>query len=186
MGAKDGKHNNSEDSALFRATVGDTKPIKSKARHQSEPPKKPARRIRREEPKATAFATSGQTYDSDSVATGDTLTFKRVSINNSTMKKLRRGQIPVEDKIDLHGLTANEARHYLEEFITECRVAGYRCVRVVHGKGISSGPDGPVIKHGVNNWLRQWETVLAFCSARPCDGGTGAVYLLLKQLSRKK
>jgi DNA-nicking Smr family endonuclease len=95
------------------------------------------------------------------------------------MRKLRRGQYRVESEIDLHGLTLPEAKQGLREFLARSIYEGRRCVRVVHGKGLGSGPRGPVLKNGVNVVLRRTDAVVAFCSARPVDGGTGAIYVLL-------
>ncbi|NND54506.1 MAG: Smr/MutS family protein [Gammaproteobacteria bacterium] len=77
-------------------------------------------------------------------------------------------------------MTRDEAREHLREFIEYCLDKGFRCVRIVHGKGRGSGPRGPVLKNAVNNWLRKWDPVLAFVSAPDMDGGTGAVYVLLR------
>jgi len=97
------------------------------------------------------------------------------------MKELRRGKLPPQDYIDLHGLTSHAAHEILRDFILSSHRRGLRCVRVVHGKGISSGAKGPVLKAGVNAWLRHWDEVKAFCSAQDRDGGTGAVYVLLRK-----
>jgi DNA-nicking Smr family endonuclease len=97
------------------------------------------------------------------------------------MRKLSRGGFSVQAEIDLHGMTVAEARPRLQEFIETCAQDGKLCIRVVHGKGLGSGRRGPVLKQKVNRWLRQWDTVLAFVSTRQVDGGTGAIYVLLKQ-----
>lgn len=78
-------------------------------------------------------------------------------------------------------MTSAQARVELRAFLAESVAGGIRCVRVVHGKGIRSGQRGPVLKASVNGWLRRWDDVLAFVSAPPRDGGTGAVYVLLRQ-----
>jgi DNA-nicking Smr family endonuclease len=114
------------------------------------------------------------------VETGESLFYKQDSVNQSTIKQLRRGKIAREDAIDLHGLTSKEAHQALHDFIVESRQAGLRCVRVVHGKGLGSGSRFPVLKNGVNGWLRQWDEVLAFCSAGNHEGGTGSAWVLLK------
>jgi DNA-nicking Smr family endonuclease len=97
------------------------------------------------------------------------------------MRKLARGNFSVQDEIDLHGMTVPEAKEALHDFIGECESRGYTCVRIVHGKGLGSGNRGPVLKGKVNKWLRQWNAVLAFVSTRQIDGGTGAVYVLLRK-----
>ena len=77
------------------------------------------------------------------------------------------------------GMTVAEARPRLADFIDYSLKQGLTCVRIVHGKGLGSGHRGPVLKNAVNRWLRKWDSVLAFVSARQVDGGTGAVYVLL-------
>jgi DNA-nicking Smr family endonuclease len=86
----------------------------------------------------------------------------------------------VEDQLDLHGLNQSAARDRLAEFIERSRGAGHRCVRIVHGKGYRSGARGPILKIAVNSWLKRHGDVMAFTSARTIDGGTGALYVLLR------
>ncbi|HLS81424.1 MAG TPA: Smr/MutS family protein [Steroidobacter sp.] len=112
---------------------------------------------------------------------GDELNFRRPHIPPPVLLKLRRGQYSVEAEIDLHGMTGAEARNALRAFIAEALHRGMSCVRVVHGKGRRSGPRGPVLKNVVNQWLQRTDDVLAFGSARSVDGGSGAVYVLLKR-----
>ena len=109
------------------------------------------------------------------------LSFSRSGIQHAMLKKLRQGKNPIEAHLDLHGMTVAEARQALLYFIAECEDLGYRYTLVVHGKGYSSPNNKPVIKAYVNSWLRDSASVLAFCSALPSDGGTGAVYLLHKK-----
>ena len=111
----------------------------------------------------------------------DILRFHRSNITPKIMKKLSRGTFSVQSELDLHGMTSNEASLVLKLFISESVQDGLTCVRVIHGKGLGSGPRGPVIKQQVNRLLRRWDQVLAFISARQVDGGTGAVYVLLKK-----
>ncbi len=113
--------------------------------------------------------------------TGEELGFRRPGVPETLLRKLRRGQFVVDDEIDLHGLSAPRARDALRNFLNEATDRRMRCVRVVHGKGRRSGPRGPVLKHVVNGWLRRSNAVMAFASARPVDGGTGAVYVLLRR-----
>jgi DNA-nicking Smr family endonuclease len=96
------------------------------------------------------------------------------------MRRLRRGLYPIEDELDLHGLNQSVARDRLADFIARSRDSGRRCVRIIHGKGSRSGARGPVLKAAVNLWLRRHMDVMAFISARAIDGGTGALYVLLR------
>ena len=112
---------------------------------------------------------------------GAALRFHRQHVGKRTMRKLQRGGFSVQAEIDLHGMTVAEAKPRLSEFIESCAREGKLCVRVVHGKGRGSGARGPVLKQKVNRWLRQWDAVLAFVSTRQVRGGTGAIYVLLRQ-----
>jgi len=100
------------------------------------------------------------------------------------VQKLRRGEYAVEAHIDLHGLDRHEARVALRNFLERAQADGRRCVLVIHGRGLGS-PDGiPVLRERMKDWLRRGSIgrrVLAFASARPVDGGTGAVYVLLRR-----
>jgi DNA-nicking Smr family endonuclease len=114
------------------------------------------------------------------LATGDELSFRRPHISEAVLTRLRRGAYVVDGEIDLHGMTGAEAKAALRTFIAECIQQRVRCVRVVHGKGRRSGPRGPVLKNVVNHWLQRADDVLAFGSARAVDGGSGAIYVLLR------
>ena len=181
MGTKDGKHNNSEASALFRSAVGDAEPLKTRARHQSKPAAQPAARARRRAEQHNPDDLTPPPQETALVEAGERLFYQQGSVNRTTIKNLRRGNMKPAAQIDLHGLTSAEAHAELREFVAECQHEGLRCIRVVHGKGLTSGSRGPVLKNGVNNWLRLWDNVLAFCSAPDNDGGTGAAYVLLKK-----
>ena len=117
--------------------------------------------------------------DAIEAGSGEALRFHRQSVGRRTMRKLARGKYAVQAEIDLHGMTVEEARPRLADFIEYNARSGKTCVRVVHGKGLGSGRRGPVLKASVNRWLRRWDHVLAFVSTRQVDGGTGAIYVLL-------
>jgi DNA-nicking Smr family endonuclease len=108
------------------------------------------------------------------------LSFQRAGVRIQVMRRLRRGLYPIDNELDLHGLTQSAARNELADFIARSRDSGLRCVRIIHGKGYRSGARGPVLKTAVNLWLRRHMDVMAFVSARAIDGGTGAMYVLLR------
>jgi DNA-nicking Smr family endonuclease len=116
----------------------------------------------------------------DAVTADGALSFHRGGVRAQVMRRLRRGLYPIEDELDLHGQNQAAARNQLADFIARSREGGCRCVRIVHGKGYRSGARGPVLKTAVNLWLRRHMDVMAFVSARALDGGTGAVYVLLR------
>ena len=109
------------------------------------------------------------------------LLFVGPGIQIREIKKLRRGHIPWQAGLDLHGYTLEAAREELARFIRDSKKSGSRCVLVVHGKAYSQPGQPALMKSHINDWLRQLPQVLAFCSAQPRDGGTGAVYVLLRQ-----
>lgn len=114
------------------------------------------------------------------LALGDLLEFQRPGVQHRLMLRLRQGRLAVEGELDLHGQTAAQARRRLPQFLSQAQAAGLRCVCIVHGKGYRSPEQRPVLKTLLNNWLPQCPEVLAYCSALPKDGGTGAVYVLLR------
>ena len=116
----------------------------------------------------------------DEIESGDEITYLRDGYQKRILQKLKRGQYRIEDELDLHGMTIDRARQRAGEFLNTARRQHTLAVLLVHGKGHSSEQNRPVLKNWLNGWLRQRGDVLAFCSARPADGGTGAVYVLLK------
>jgi len=109
------------------------------------------------------------------------LSFRRDSVSNQVFRRLKRGDFAIEAEIDLHGMRVAEARRELQDFLRECIARGIRSVRIVHGKGRRSGPDGPILKPSVYHWLSIWDEVVAYASAQPRHGGNGAVYVLLQR-----
>ena len=107
-------------------------------------------------------------------------TFLRRGVGIDVLTKLRRGQWSVQSDIDLHGHTTDEAHDALADFLDDARARGYRCVRVVHGKGLTSPNKEPVLKGKVRRWLSHWDDVLAYCEAPRHAGGGGAVLVLLR------
>jgi DNA-nicking Smr family endonuclease len=98
-------------------------------------------------------------------------------------KRLHKGEFSIQGHIDLHGLTVVSAREAFENFLEESTATGKRMVLIIHGRGLSS-PAKPILKTKVIKWLttgrwRKW--VMAFTSARLCDGGAGATYVLLRK-----
>jgi DNA-nicking Smr family endonuclease len=107
-------------------------------------------------------------------------TFLRRGLGSDLLTALRRGRWVVQSEIDLHGMTTDEAHDSLADFLLEARSRGLRCVRVIHGKGLTSPNREPVLKGKVRRWLAQWDDVLAYCEAPRHAGGSGAVIVLLK------
>jgi DNA-nicking Smr family endonuclease len=168
-----------DDEHAFRDAMSDVRPLRLRETYP-EAPKPPAEaRFRRLDEQAVLRESLQPPADPALLDTGEELIFRRPGLRDEVLRRLRRGQFAVEDEIDLHGLGRHAAHEALREFIGASMDRRLRCVRVVHGKGLRSGPRGPVLKHVVNHWLQRMQDVAAFATARPVDGGTGAVYVLL-------
>lgn len=105
-------------------------------------------------------------------------------VDRRLLKRLRRGDFSRQGHLDLHGMTRQEAREAVQQFISQSRVAGRRCVLIIHGRGLGSPDKVPVLKNALLGWLSQGRLgrqILAFSSARPVDGGAGALYVLLRK-----
>ena len=113
--------------------------------------------------------------------TDDALSYRRTGIGTDVTRKLRKGGWAIQGQVDLHGLRREDAREALVDFIKDAARMGWRCVRVVHGKGLGSPGKTPVLKGKVQSWLIQKQEVLAFVQARPAHGGAGALVVLLAQ-----
>jgi DNA-nicking Smr family endonuclease len=113
--------------------------------------------------------------------TGEYREWTRTGTRKDLTKRLHQGDFSVQDYIDLHGLTLIEAEETLRQFFKKAIAKQYSCVKVIHGRGLKS-PKGPVLKEALTQWLqgpfRKW--VLAYATAKDCDGGLGATYVLLK------
>jgi len=108
-------------------------------------------------------------------------------MDQNVVRKLRRGEFAIQGHIDLHGLTRDEAKREVDAFLRSSRAAGKRCVLVVHGRGLHSKDQLPILKDALRTWLataRFARHVLAFATARPVDGGAGAIYVLLRRAGR--
>jgi DNA-nicking Smr family endonuclease len=172
-----------EDTRLFREAVRDVKPLGRRAQVADPPSRarrpRPAARFTRADRLAVLEESLREEFIDPALAGGEELVFHRAGVQPAVLRKLRRGDYRVQGEIDLHGLTVAEAKQALREFLAEALVRQWRCVRIIHGKGLRSGHRGPVLKGMVSAMLRKLGPVLAYVSARQVDGGTGAVYVLL-------
>lgn len=170
-----------QDIELFRRETNQVVPLrhdKVSPAHKHPPPLPNQTRLEEER---VLRETLSDDFDPAELETGDELLFSREGLQYGLLRKLRRGQFSVSTELDLHGMTVPEARPALTQFLSDSRNSMTRCVRVIHGKGLGSPHKQPVLKGKLNIWLQQRDDVLAFCSARAVDGGTGAVYVLLRQ-----
>lgn len=167
---------------LFRNSIGDVKPLlRSDVVHLPPVPPPPIARQHLADEQAALMESLSDEFSVDTLlATDEALSYARAGIGIDVLHKLRRGQWVIQGQLDLHGMRRDEAREALSEFVRRCSRRGLRCVRVIHGKGLGSVNKEPVLKNKVRNWLVQKEEVLAFCQARPAEGGAGALVVLLK------
>jgi len=174
-----------QEAELFRRAMQDVRPMRSSRRVAGGQGRRPARarfaRAERAAVLAEALLAPGPLIEAQP---GDELLFRRPGVPEAVFKRLRRGSFRVEAELDLHGLTAEASAVLLAQFLREARTRGWRCVRIIHGKGLRSGARGPVLKSTVNTLLRRADAVLAFASARPAAGGTGATLALLQGAPR--
>lgn len=110
----------------------------------------------------------------------DLLHFSRTGVRQKILHRLKRGKLSIEAQLDLHRMTSQEAFYQVNEFINDCVEKQINCICLIHGKGYNSPSSKPIIKNRLNHWLIKNPLVLAFHSAKPLHGGTGAVYVLLK------
>jgi len=168
------------DEELFQAAMEGVRPLSQDRVVQAAPLPPPIPRQALADDQAVLDELLCDDYDPEALETGEELVYLRPGLQKRVLRKLRRGHYSLENELDLHGMTVPMAREALRQFFGYCRARDYRCVRIIHGKGRRSSNRGPVLKAKVDRWLRQRDDVLAFCSARPADGGNGAVYVLLR------
>jgi DNA-nicking Smr family endonuclease len=169
-----------EERALFREAVSGAKPILPDKVHH-EPPPPPALPRQRWRDEAAALAESLNPAPLElRLEGGDEPSFLRPGLARTVLRDLRRGRWVVQDRLDLHGATRDEARRLVAEFLAKSIRRGFRCVRIVHGKGLGSPGREPVLRGLVRGWLTQRAEVLAYCQARAVEGGAGALVALLK------
>ncbi|MBD3669260.1 MAG: Smr/MutS family protein [Gammaproteobacteria bacterium] len=181
MKKKPDRQPSDEDIALFREAVKGVQPLSHDKvePHRSPPPPRPVQRERDAEQVMQDMMSDEM--DVAEVETGEELLFHRPGLQTTVLRKLRRGQFAIEAELDLHGMRIPDARNAIALFLGNARSRGLRCVRIIHGKGHGSFQKLPVLKNKVNAWLRQRDEVMAFTSARSVDGGTGAVYVLIRR-----
>ena len=167
---------------LFRRAVGEVTPVDDDKITPAPANVKPRPRQFEKDQRAVMYEAMHDDRDPDELDTGEHLSWRRDGVQNRVMKKLRNGHYSIQDEIDLHGMTVAQAREILTQFVAHA-VDQHQscCVRIIHGKGRRTSTDAPVLKPFVSSWLRQRRFVMAFCSCKPVHGGTGAVYVLLRQ-----
>jgi len=171
----------SDESNEFREAVKDVRVLKQHKVVPTRPRPKPVPvQTHRDNAKVVADLLH-HPLEPDSMETGDELLYVRPGIQRQVLRRLRRGDYAVLAELDLHGMRIADAGTELDRFFKRVRGKNQCCVRVIHGKGNRSPGREPVLKKWIARWLRLRKDVLAFVSAPTHDGGSGAVYVLLKK-----
>jgi len=176
-----------DEADIFRASVSDVTPLQHTKTvvKRPRPHPVPVQKLRDERAVLRESLRDEPAWEIG-LDTGEELSFSRPGIDARTLRRLRRGQWVTQDEIDLHGCNSSEARELLTGFLASCTRQGFRCVRIVHGKGLRSRNREPVLKRKVAAWLMMRNDVLAFCQAPRADGGSGAVVVLLRGVTRDR
>ncbi len=167
---------------VFRDAIGQVTPLNVPERSLPQPPRPaPIAQQRIADDEAVLRESLSDEFSIDTLLEVDeTLSYARSGVGQDVLKKLRGGGWVIQGQLDLHGLRVDQAREAIVQFIRDAVKRGDRCVRIIHGKGLGSMNRKPVLKSKVRNWLVQKEEVIAFCTARAADGGSGALMVLLQ------
>jgi len=179
--AAEAERKRQEEHNLFALAVGPVSPLRVQRRALLERARAlPVARQRELDEQAVMHEAISDEFDVESLLdTDEALSYRRPGMGLDVIRQLRRGRWSLQGQLDLHGLRSDEARVALGQFLREAHKVGWRCVRVVHGKGLGSPGKTPVLKGKVQRWLVQKNEVLAFVQARASDGGAGALVVLL-------
>lgn len=172
-----------DDHALFLSAIGDVRRLDDVSPPPAAPKPRPRARMA-EQDDAAARETFRHALHEQLLEAGDALAYRRDELPISSWQRLKRGELAAQEELDLHGTDARTAETLLRAFLNDARRHGLGCVRVIHGKGLQSGGT-PVLKNLVDRMLRHRADVLAFHSAPPAQGGTGAVVVLLAPHRRR-
>lgn len=179
MSAKD---RNDSDDKLFQRYTNGVRPLDQNRTEPYKKTRKPIANQKQLDEREVMDSLLSDNFEPEiDIESGEELFFTRPGLQRRVLRKLKRGHFVIEAELDLHRMKISEAREQIAVFLVQARQEGRRCVRIVHGKGLGSKDKLPVLKGKINAWLQQKDEVLAFCSALPRDGGTGAVYVLLKR-----
>ena len=176
-----------DDAASFARAMTDVRRLEAERRVDAPPPALDVRRAPVSEDAEALAALSDFVAGVGEFDVSDSTEYVEgavVGLDPRILRRLRRGEFAYQAWVDLHGMSAATARDVVARFITEAFASGHRAVLVVHGRGRNSKDNVPVLKERLKSWLARGQSgriVLAFSSARPVDGGTGALYVLLRR-----
>jgi DNA-nicking Smr family endonuclease len=167
---------------LFHHAVAGSKKLPQKKIRLGTPVKQTSCRQHHQEDEETLFHFSDAEI-LNPVEADTMLEYAKPDLDNKILRKLRKGQYNVEAILDLHGMTIETARNAVDRLLRRCLHDGIRVVLIIHGKGHPG--QTPILKNKLNDWLRDTQVILAFCSALPAHGGRGAIYVLLKRMKEE-
>jgi len=168
------------DEQLFRQEMQDVVPLSTPPRSDPEPPRESSRKPTRHRTGPPGHqAVTTPTAMTGQIGSHDASSHRKNGVQTRLLQKLKRGQFPPGDQLDLHHATTAAAHGMLQDFIADAQDRGLKCVRIIHGKGLRSQA-GPVLKSMVHQALCEHPSVLAFTTCKPAHGGSGAVDVLLK------
>ncbi|MFT3791636.1 MAG: Smr/MutS family protein [Rudaea sp.] len=168
-----------EDRELFARSIGAVRPIRRRVVEDDRPKPSPEPVQSRLDEARVPGELIDSVIDPALIEVGEELSYLKDGHSPLLLRKLKRGQFSVADEIDLHQMTQAVAREAIARFLAESRRERRLCVKIIHGKGLRSRNEGPVLKRLVDGLLRRRADVLAFASAKANQGGTGAVIVLL-------
>ena len=178
-----------DEARFFLEAMSDVRPLSKGKKTFSPPPNpdiRPAHPVKDEELEALAHLSDliSGTAEMDITYSDEYIEGSVTGFSRKLMRRLKKGRFPIQDYIDLHGLKKQEAEMRIREFLIQSQHLGLRCVLVVHGRGLNSENNIPVLKERLPVWLNRGpvkKIILAFSTARSYDGGTGAIYILLRK-----
>lgn len=166
---------------MFAQAVGPVRPVGGAQRAIARPrPEPEPHQSRRDEARVTQELLHSA-IDPALTEIGEELSYLKSGLSKRLLHRLKRGQFSIADEIDLHQMTQPVARAAVKQFLDENRRRGRLCLKIIHGKGLRSRAEGPVLKRLVDAMLRKRDDVLAYASAKPAEGGSGATVVLLRR-----
>ena len=169
------------DAELFRRAMRESgvRPAHQKQNRIPIEDKKQVAQSKKTKPRKAAPSPPTRPVLIDQTTDGPQILFVRSGVTKPAIRRLRSGLTRIDESIDLHGMRSHEASRALDNFLQESLEHGYACIEIIHGKGQRSEQAGGVLKPMAIHWLKQQPEVVAFCSAIPSHGGSGATCVLL-------
>lgn len=170
-----------DDKSLWEAALDGVTPIEQPARHKRSPAQVHGAIKFAEDESQVMPNAMADFIEPDELDAGDETEFRAAGVSRQQLRKLRRGEFSIQATADLHGMTRVEAANRVRKLLEDAEHRGWRCIKIIHGKGLRSPNGLPVLKSRVETALRRSERVLGYATAPPWSGGHGATLVLLRQ-----